>query len=511
MRPAAGGRAGVVGLRHACRRHLLAGCLVCGAAAAGCAVVLLAAACGGGNDGPAAAELSGTAASAGAAASAAPLPYAIVDSGQTACYDADREIDPPAPGDPFYGQDAQTLRNPPSYTVSADGLTVRDDVTGLTWQQSPDTNGDGVIDIRDKMTFDESLAYTDKLNAEEFGGYDDWRLPTIKELYSLILFTGTDPDPMAPSAEGQVPFLDTGAFAFAYGDLAAGERIIDSQYVSATKYVSTTMDGSPTAFGVNFADGRIKGYGLAMPDGSTKQFVVSCVRGNPAYGRNDFADNGDGTVTDRATGLMWARADSGEGMDWREALAWAQRMNAEKYLGHDDWRVPGVKELQSIIDYSRSPDTTGSAAIDPVFTCTAITNEAGQSDYPCYWTSTTHTGGGWAGMADYMAFGRAMGYMVPGKMPGGPGEMPGAGVAGGPAGSPGAAPGPGGIGPGGPPATVGPVPGAKWMDVHGAGAQRSDPKAGDPADYAWGAGPQGDAIRILNHVRLVRDAAPAGN
>ena len=43
-----------------------------------------------------------------------------------------------------------------------------------------------------------------------------------------------------------------------------------------------------------------------------------------------------------------------------------------------------------------------------------------------------------------------------------------------------------------------------WVDVHGAGAQRSDPKNGDPGDYPYGRGPQGDAIRIYNYVRLVR-------
>jgi hypothetical protein len=44
------------------------------------------------------------------------------------------------------------------------------------------------------------------------------------------------------------------------------------------------------------------------------------------------------------------------------------------------------------------------------------------------------------------------------------------------------------------------------MDVHGAGGQRSDPKVGDPAQFPYGRGPQGDAIRIYNYVRLVRDA-----
>ena len=44
-----------------------------------------------------------------------------------------------------------------------------------------------------------------------------------------------------------------------------------------------------------------------------------------------------------------------------------------------------------------------------------------------------------------------------------------------------------------------------YVDVHGAGAQRSDPKAGDPAMFPHGRGPQGDVIRINNFVRVVRD------
>ncbi len=44
-----------------------------------------------------------------------------------------------------------------------------------------------------------------------------------------------------------------------------------------------------------------------------------------------------------------------------------------------------------------------------------------------------------------------------------------------------------------------------WVDVHGAGSQRSDPKSGDASIYANGHGPQGDVVRIYNYVRLVRD------
>lgn len=424
-----------------------------------------------------------------ASAGAAQVVYPIVDTGQTKCYDNRGEITPPKKGETFYGQDAQFRINPASYTPSTDGLSVRDNVTGLTWQRSPDTDGNGVLDRSDKLSFEQAQALPAKLNAAKSGGFDDWRLPTIKELYSLFDGRGTDPSgpTMDANTSGLSPYLDTKFFKFVYGNVT-GERVIDSQYASSTKYAGRGARGFPKRFGVNFADGRIKGYDLFMPGGRTgKTFFVLCVRGNPAYGKNDFHDNGDGTITDRATGLMWSRADSGKGMNWQDALAWVQQKNAEKFLGHDDWRLPSVKELQSIVDYARSPDTSQAPAIDRLFTCTAITNEARQLDWPFYWSATTHAGlrGGAAAM--YVAFGRAGGWMSPGGMAGGP---------------------PGRRDEFGPPPRKGGQGTSegeyRYVDVHGAGAQRSDPKTGDPAMFPHGRGPQGDAIRIYNFVRLVR-------
>ena len=305
------------------------------------------------------------------------------------------------------------------------------------------------------------------------------------------------------------------------------------------------MRGRGKIFGVNFADGRIKGYDLHMPDaGAEKAFFVLCLRGNPVYGKNDFHDNGDGTITDRATGLTWSRADSGKGMNWQEALAWVQQKNAEHYLGHSDWRLPTVKELQSIVDYTRCPDATQSPAIEPVFRCTTNTNEAHQADYPFYWSATTHAGLRGGGAAMYVAFGRAAGWMLPPGIRGEPPDRrpafgPGPGFDGpppfgpegpppfGPEGPP--PPGHEGRPPFGPEDWPGPEPsegsrlrpetgataGYHYMDVHGAGSQRSDPKAGDPAQFPYGRGPQGDVIRIHNFVRCVRggvasDRAEAG-
>jgi hypothetical protein len=367
---------------------------------------------------------------------------------------------------------------------------VHDKMTDLDWQRSPDTNGDGKLDRSDKLTFAQAQALPAKLNAAKFGGFADWRLPSIKELYSLFDARGTDPSgPSNADTSALTPFIDTKFFQFAYGDPSTGERVIDSQYASSTKYVGKGARGFDRLFGVNFADGRIKGYDLMMPGGGMeKTFFVQCVRGNPAYGKNDFHDNGDGTVTDRATGRMWSKADSKTGMNWRDALAWVQKMNAEKLLGHDDWRLPNVKELESIVDYSRSPGTSQSAAIDPVFDCTTITNEDGKTDFPFYWSATTHEGlrGGEAAM--YVAFGQAAGWMSPrGRAGGPPPEHPA-----------------GPDFPPGPPPQQGDAP-YHFVDVHGAGAQRSDPKSGDPSMFPHGRGPQGDVIRINNFVRVVRN------
>ncbi|MEW6142049.1 MAG: DUF1566 domain-containing protein [Chloroflexota bacterium] len=392
-------------------------------------------------------------------ATKAAFPYTIVDTGQTEYYDNSKEIAAPRQGEPFYGQDAHYRGNQPAYKDNGDG-TVTDLNTGLMWQKSPDRNVDGVINASDKLYYDEAVS-----SALEFklAGYSDWRLPTIKELYSLIIFSGAGPGSNATSITGSISFIDTSYFSFGYGDLGAGERLIDAQYATSTLYTGTPLMGSRLMFGVNFADGRIKGY----PTGTQKKYYVLYVRGNTNYGKNDFVDNGDGTITDRATGLMWSKADSGSGMDWESALAWVQTRNAENCLGYNDWRLPDAKELQSIVDYTRSPSATSSAAIAPIFTCTQIINELNQADYPYYWTGTTlgyaaRPPVGIPGEGVYIAFGRALGHMARGS-------------------------------------------GGGWMDVHGAGAQRSDPKTGNPAAFSTGRGPQSDAIRINNYVRLVRN------
>lgn len=379
---------------------------------------------------------------------AAGLSYPIVDTGQHRIYsDAGQLFNVPAPGDAYYGQDGRYAGNQPHYRDNGDG-TVTDRVTGLMWQKN--------VDYDHPMTYEEAKVAVKKF---DLGGHHDWRIPTVKQLYSLIDFRGH-----MMQGRGAVPFIDTRVFNFQYGQISRGERKIDTQIMSSTLYVGTTMHGSPTQFGVNFGDGRIKGYPLdRRPDGRVVRKYYRFVRGNPDYGKNRFVDNGDGTVSDLATGLMWAKTDSAQPMNWQQALAYCNKFNL---AGHHDWRLPNAKELQSIVDYHRAPDATEPAqrgpAIDPIF---ALSNPQGWE-----WTGTTHLDGPFIGTrAVYIAFGEATGYMRDRFS----GER-------------------------------------ELFDVHGAGAQRSDPKSGDPNSPRWaqGFGPQGDVIRIDNYVRPVRNIDP---
>jgi hypothetical protein len=320
--------------------------------------------------------------------------YPVVSTRQTNCWDSTGNIIAPVVGDAFYGQDAQFNHTIPIYTKSSDGKTVKDEITGLTWQQSYSSG---------TYYWAATQTVVNNLNEQEYGGYNDWRVPTIKELYSLW------------NASVGWPYIDTNYFTINYSSEDALSHAI---FWSSDKYsgVMGNVSGAPgaepgaeLAFGVNFGTGHIKAYSISVGP----KHLVRCVRGNLAYGVNLFQNNGDGTISDLATGLMWQQTDIGTGIDWEHALAYAQTQNNANYLGHNDWRLPNTKELQSLVDYTRSPVSTNPAnvgpAINSLFNCTGITNDGGKADYPYYWTSTSAipNPNGTYSKAWYVAFGRA--------------------------------------------------------------------------------------------------------
>jgi hypothetical protein len=94
-----------------------------------------------------------------------------------------------------------------------------------------------------------------------------------------------------------------------------------------------------------------------------------------------FVDNGDDTVTDTATGLMWQKTVELDARDRASASGYCQELE----LGdHDDWRLATVLELSSIVDENSSFEVTGNGALDKaVFP---------QGAAVAFWSSTSAAG-----------------------------------------------------------------------------------------------------------------------
>jgi len=268
----------------------------------------------------------------------------IPDTGQTKCYDNSQEITCPNPGEPFYGQDGNYTCNPHSYNMLASGIMVQDNVTGLIWENKTD---DGTIHDKDNTYnwYDAQDVFIATLNNDNFGGHSDWRLPTIMELSFLV-----DRDKYGPS-------INTTYFP----------NTVSSYYWS-----STTNAGDPSgAWDVNFNNGG--GYDGSKSNGT---YYVRAVRGGQCGSFGNFVANGDGTVTDTDTGLMWQQATAPGAYTWQQALSYCENLTL---AGYPDWRLPSVNELQSIVDYSR---------YDPAINTDYFPNTVSSFHY--YLSSTTY-------------------------------------------------------------------------------------------------------------------------
>jgi hypothetical protein len=257
--------------------------------------------------------------------------WPVPDTGQTKCYNYSSEIPCPLPGEPFYGQDANYTINAPSYTDIDNGV-VRDNVTGLEWQKETATG---------TYTWQEAIDYCNNLI---LGGKDDWRLPTPKELVSIMDYGGAIPS-------------------------------INLTYLPSTQasyYWSATTIASNPAFAWVVDFGLVDFYGGSVYYGNKSDYhYVRAVRGGQFD--NQFIDNGNGTITDTSTGLMWQKETGQGGPIWGDALS---NCAALQLGGYADWRLPTPKELVSIVDYS---------SYNPSINSTYFTDA-----WPvCYWSSTT--------------------------------------------------------------------------------------------------------------------------
>jgi hypothetical protein len=283
--------------------------------------------------------------------------FKLPGTGQTKCYDtAGAEISDCS----NTGQDGEYSINPLSYTDN-DNYTVTDNNTGLMWQKcsvgqtnNPTCSGTpsvyywyqaiGIpIDIYNPSS-------QNVCGSAQTGYYNDWRLPTKKELLSIVNYSYED----GPVINRDF-FPNTG---------------------SNSKYWASNSKAYLSAWAVAFSHGNV-GY-----DYYPTQNYVRCVRGGQ-YPAQNYNDNGDGTVTDNGTGLFWQKCSAGLTNDmgcsgsastynWDQALSYCKGLD----LGSKtDWRLPGIKELESLND-----ETNYNPSINAAFPRT----------YPHeYWSSTT--------------------------------------------------------------------------------------------------------------------------
>jgi hypothetical protein len=313
----------------------------------------------------------------------------------------------------------------PRFTVNGDG-TVTDNLTGLVWLQDADCLGG-------TRTWVEAIGFANTLADGQCGLSDssaagDWRLPNYREFFSLSHFGLYLPAVADTLGTGQCsagdPFIDlqsayywtstTLAWATGYAHTWHAMHGLTANNTKGTpNYAWAVRDsaGTPATASLVLSDG-----GIEFPDGS----VQSAAAGGPpalvpvtgqtttytggddgdlqagvAWPSPRFTKNGDGTVTDNLTGLVWLEdADcAATGMDWAAAVSWVANVNDGECGLSDgsvegDWRLPNLLESMSLVTQQYSspaiPNTAGTGKM--------VAGDPFNNVQSNYWTSTEYFG-----------------------------------------------------------------------------------------------------------------------
>lgn len=222
------------------------------------------------------------------------------------CYDADgRPID-------CAGTGQEGERSPPPAAPEprfrVEGEAVRDRLTGLVWARRADLS-------EFPLSWAEAVAFVDPLNADGFAGHRDWRLPGRRELFSLVSHARVDPA------------------------LPAGHPF--ASVFSGYYWTDTPLARLPRqAWSVHLGGGRL------FAGMRHTSYMVWPVRGAaPAAPPADRWQAAGKGARDRSTGLTWRPlpTPAAEGTTWQQALA----------SGGGGWRLPGIRELESLVDADR--------------------------------------------------------------------------------------------------------------------------------------------------------------
>ncbi|MBF0397942.1 MAG: DUF1566 domain-containing protein, partial [Desulfobacterales bacterium] len=279
----------------------------------------------------------------------------------------------------------------PRFIDNGDG-TLTDKLTGLMWLKNASCLA--------QQTWDNAFIAISNLNTNPSSytcsgynkTYNDWRLPNINELKSLVNYQINYPSNYL-NDQGFVSFQDTIywtsttlAYATTYAD------VVSFSYGDAHIYDKTnSFYILPVRGGTSESYGNTEHLILLPKTGQTTKFKDGDdgdIKAGVPLASTRFTDNGDGTVTDNMTGLMWLKnVNSFGSLSWQGALDAVADLNSNPSnysdsgysANHEDWYLPNIEELSSLIDRSKS-----FPAISEGHPFTNVQ----YSDY-YYWSSTT--------------------------------------------------------------------------------------------------------------------------
>jgi hypothetical protein len=243
--------------------------------------------------------------------------------------------------------------------------TVMHKKTGLTWQRcsvGQTWTGSSCSGSASKMNWDSAMAsYGNKTDCNQ------WRLPRIDEIYSITEHTKNK------------PAINSDIF----------KNTISDYYWASSYLFGGGSTGSWGVYAVNFDDGNSSTQGFNKMAEIYVRLVKNGLVCSDATNDNftpiqDFIDHGNGTVTHKKTGLMWQKCSVGQNWNGSNCSGTAERydLNYAKniqsnFAGYNNWRLPTVNELISIVDYKKTYPT-------PLINLQVFSG----NDLP-YWSSTS--------------------------------------------------------------------------------------------------------------------------
>lgn len=248
----------------------------------------------------------------------------------------------------------------PRFTINSG--VINDNMTGLTWQKSSI--------LISSYSWGQLQEDINSMNSSNFQGFNDWRMPNIIELESLLRpYNGTTLDTI----------LKNEGFDFTTISLFSNTFMLNSGNIEASGIDILLSDSNSDVALSDYIP--VRGQSTILnQSGQTNVYKSNddaATKSGIAWPVPRFYDKNDGTVIDNMTALIWEKTPSNIVKKWSDCLVYVTSLNSSSSYGYNNWRMANVNELKTLRNFSCS---------FPVWL-----NSVGFNNVPSgrFWTSTT--------------------------------------------------------------------------------------------------------------------------